>query len=245
MLKIIPVLLLLAQYQIRFGADLRLPGDLRIAEPRGTRTVRFLCASGRKPAAGSALHLFLEHSPGLDGNRSFLSVSLNYGVLRSIGLEDSNRRLSEIVIPVPANLLKPENDLAFTLEQWPAEGAWTTISARSYLSIAWEPGEPVIDLGRLPAPLVDPYSYEPKVFDVLLPAEASSPTLEAAALVVAGVAARVPAEAVSVNVAFSPGEAKHPLLVVGTPLEQPDLRKLRRPWGQRLAVGEGAAGIVN
>jgi hypothetical protein len=51
---------------------------MRAKNAQNSTTVRFNCESTWKPTGG-ALHLFIEHSPDLDGSRSFLSVTLNYG----------------------------------------------------------------------------------------------------------------------------------------------------------------------
>src|SRR5262249_4797930 len=111
-----------ATYRISFQDQLKLPQNLRLFGNAAARTVRFTCESAWKPAAGSALHLFLEHSPSLDPDRSFLSVSLNYGVLRSVRLDEQNERLTEVTIPLPAGQLQLQNDLLFSVEQYAARG---------------------------------------------------------------------------------------------------------------------------
>src|SRR5262245_34571204 len=95
------------QYSIRFRDELQISSDLTLKTVRGSSSVRFMCESGSKPTAGSTLHLFIEHSPDLDSNRSFLSVTLNYGVLRSVRLDERNRSTTEITIPLPPEMLRP------------------------------------------------------------------------------------------------------------------------------------------
>src|SRR5712691_6818308 len=250
-------------YRIEFGNQLKLQGDLRLQGTTASRALEFTCESVFKPTRASALHLFLEHSPALDGNRSFLSVSLNYGALRSVRLDELNQAPNEIVIPLPPELLKPENVLTFSVEQFPTAKThvWTVISMRSYIAIEYEPGAPALDLSLLPAPLIDKYSYREKAFDVLLPERAAPETVEALAVLVANFCNRVAPEPVAVNLVSSIGAARNSLLVVGTVAEQPQLRILEsvapfviREWpgstviglkgGELLQASEGLVGLT-
>jgi hypothetical protein len=220
--------LLTPAYEIQFDRQLGLPGALRLRYTNDARFVDFRCEFGSEPVRGSALHLFLEHSPQLNPDRSFLSVSLNYGVLRSLRLDATNQGPTEIVIPLPPNLLHRNNRLILSVEQHYLTGStprsiWTSILGRSYITIHSEPVPAAYNLRELPLPLLDPGSYQPKVFDVLLPQRIAQPTLEATALLVANLAHRAATEPVTVNVVRSIAEAKHPLLIVGTSYEQPEL----------------------
>ena len=238
--------LLTPAYEIHFDRQLGFRGALRLRYTNDTRFVDFRCESGSQPVRGSALHLFLEHSPHLDPDRSFLSVTLNYGVLRSLRLDATNQGPTEIVIPLPPNLLHRNNRLILSVEQHYLTGAalgsiWTSILGRSYITIHSEPAPATYDLRELPLPLLDPGSYQPKVFDVLLPQRIAQPTLEATALLVANLAHRVATEPVTVNVVPSIAEAKHPLLIVGTSYEQPELWSVEA--AASVGVDEGLAGI--
>jgi hypothetical protein len=238
--------LLTPAYEIHFDQQLGLPGALRMHYTNDARFVDFRCESGSQPVKGSELHLFLEHSPQLNPDRSFLSVDLNYGILRSLRLDKTNQGPTEIVIPLPPNLLHRNNRLILSVEQHYLTGAalgsiWTSILARSYITIHSGPAPTTYNLRELPLPLFDPANYRPKVFDVLLPQRIAQPTLEATALLVANLAHRVATEPVTVNVVPSIAEAKHPLLIVGTSYEQPELWSLEAaaPVGGE----EGLAGI--
>jgi hypothetical protein len=235
-----------AGYEIRFDRELGLRRALRLRYTKDSRLVDFRCEAGSQPVSGSALHLFLEHSPQLNPDRSFLSVSLNYGVLRSIRLDEANQRPTEIIIPLPPNLLHRANRLMFSVEQhYPAGTAsaaiWTSILGRSYITIHAHPAPASNDLRELPLPLIDPNSYRPKAVDVLLPQWIAPPTLEATALLVANLVNHVATEPVMVNVVRSIAEATHPLLIVGTSDEQPGLRLVEA--AARLSGDEGLAGI--
>ena len=240
------ILSLPAGYDIHFDRELGLRGALQLRYMNDSRFVDFRCEAGSQPLTGSALHLFLEHSPESSPNRSFLSISLNYGVLRSLRLDETNQRPTEIIIPLPPNLLHRNNRLIFSVEQHYPVGTdsasiWTSILGRSYITIHADPAPASRDLRELPLPLIDPNSYRPKSVDVLLPERIAPPTLEATALLVANLVNRVATEPVMVNVVRSIGEAKHPLLIVGTSYEQPELRSVEAV--PRLSGDEGLAGI--
>lgn len=213
---------------VPFGALLNSPDEIRLAGGSASRMLAFRCEPHAVPADGGALHLWLRHSPSLDGNRSFLSVTLNYGVLRSVRLERDNQNGAELVIPLPAAQLKPANELSFSVEQFAAAGAaedtlWTAIDPRSYLSLAYQRVRPAMDLGALPAALLDPDPGRAKVLDVLAPRRASTATLEAIALLLATFARRVAPEPLRVRAVESAGDAVNPLILAGTPAEQPAL----------------------
>jgi hypothetical protein len=212
------------QYVIHFNDELKIARDLALTGNRDSASLRFMCESGGKPVSGSTLHLFIDHSPDLDSNRSFLWVTLNYGVLRSVRLDDHNQSLTEITIPLPPEMLKSENEISFAVEQFSASPnsrkIWTSVKPTSFITIQYDPNRPELALRRLPWPLVDRHSYRPKQLSVLMPERPSSQTLEAAALLIANYAAQA-GEALNVHPVRSIDPAAEHLLVVGTPQEQP------------------------
>src|SRR5262249_47189414 len=107
------------QYLIHFKEDLKISKDLKLTGIRTSSTLKFTTESTWKPISGTTLHLFIDHSSALDGNRSFLSVTLNYGVLRSVRLDDHNQSATEIAIPLPPEMLQLKNEIVFSVEQFP------------------------------------------------------------------------------------------------------------------------------
>jgi hypothetical protein len=174
------------QYAIHFKDELRISNDLVLRAGHSSSSVRFMCESRGQPARGTTLHLFVSHSPDLDGDRSFLSVSLNYGVLRSVRLDDRNQSTTEITIPLPPEMLRPDNEITFSVEQFAtgrnAPELWTAIKPSSFITVQYEEYSPPADLSLLPSPFVDRHSYRPQNLFVLLPDRLSSQTLEATAL---------------------------------------------------------------
>ncbi len=254
-----------SQYVIRFDGQLHFADDLKLRQTTDTASVSFKCESGCEPVSGSALHLFLSHSAVLDGSRSFMAISLNYGVLRSLQLDEKDEKTMEVVVPLPANQLKSVNQLAISVEQYPVKSSadsevWTMVGSRSFIVIQCQKHYSRLDLQSLPAPLLDPYSYGPKRLALLLPENPSPGTLEATALLVANLSARAAPDPVSIDIIGSVKAARSPLLIVGTPWEQPQLASMqgRAPFvlyeqngvsrvapvrGPRLGDGEGAAGL--
>src|SRR5215831_5289502 len=182
------------QYSIRFKDDLKIDNDLRLVAGHASATVRFDCEAAWKPVKGSELHLFIEHSHNLDSDRSFISITLNYGILRSLRLDDHNQGRTEIVIPLPPEILQRENHIVFGVDQFPerpdAGTIWTTIKADSFFVIHYDQQSPLLDLRLLPSPIVDPSSHRVQKLSVLMPTASSSETLEAASLIVANYANR-------------------------------------------------------
>src|SRR5262249_9344130 len=129
------------QYSIQFKDQLKISNDLRLTGRFGSQSVRFDCESAWKPAAGSALHLFIHHSGKVYGRRSFLSVTLNYGVLRSLRLDEDNQSVTEVIIPLPPAMLRSENEIVFSVEQFAASGTssdtWTAIKPSSFVTIQY------------------------------------------------------------------------------------------------------------
>src|SRR6266850_5125845 len=225
----------IGQYSIQFKDHLKISNDLKLTGGHASSSLLFTCESTWKPIAGSTLHLFIAHSPDLDGSRSFLSIILNYGVLRSLRLDDHNQSVTEVTIPLPPEMLRLENEIVFSVEQFPggrkASEIWTAIKPSSFLSIEYEEKRPALDLRLLPSPLVDSHSYRPKQLSVLLPGQLSSQTLEATALLIANYAADI-GEALTVRTVRSIDAASGHLLMVGTPDEQPlTLLENRLPFG--------------
>ncbi len=216
------------RFEIRFDDHLGLSA-LRLTGPRASRRLDFWCEREWKPVSGSELHLFVEHSPELDFERSFLSVTLNHGILRSLRLDHRNQALTEVVIPLPAAMLTESNEIVLMAEQSGASdlgSVWTVVHSRSYISIAYERTAVAWTLAELPEPLLLRRSYRPQKLTLLLPAGPSVTSLEATALAVANLTARVAPEPVGLAFVRSPAGAREPVLAVGTPRELPSLQNL-------------------
>ena len=234
------------QFSIQFKEHLGISNDLKLTGTRSSSSLRFAFESDWKPVPGSALHLFIAHSPDLDSGRSFVSVTLNYGVLRSYRLDEHNESVTELVIPLPPNMLRPDNEIVLSVEQSAREhasaGLWTIIKPSSFINLQYEESRATLDLRLLPSPLADPRSYRAKQISVLLPERASRHTLEATALIIANFAAELD-EPLAIQTVRSIDAASDRLLIVGTAEEQP-LRLLadQLPFGifrvqQRILLG--------
>src|SRR5262245_28677965 len=233
-----------SQYSIQFKDHLKISNDLKLAGTHSSASIRFTSEATWKPISGSALHLFIAHSADLDSSRSFLSVTLNYGVLRSLRLDERNQGATEIIIPLPPEMLRRENEIVFSVEQFPtgkANDIWTLIKPSSFITIEYEEDRPTLDLRSLPSPLVDPGSYRPKQISVLLPDRPSSQTLQANALLIANFAAGLK-EPLIIHAVPSIDAASDRLLIVGTPQEQP-LRLLESQLPFRLIRAGSKTGL--
>jgi len=231
--------------EIRFADQLRLE-DLTLSGQRASRRVDFVLEAGAKPLPGASLTIVYDHSPDLDPERSFLSVALNHGILRSVRLDLRDGSAAELSIPLPEGMLRPANQLVITAEQAaPDEGrAWTRVLARSWLSVPYERTRVEWTLADLPAPLLTASGYSSRRLSVLLPKAASGPTLEGLARAVAGLCRRVAPEPVAAVFVTAASEARSPLLVVGTPREQPELALLGLPAPFRITRARGEPAVA-
>jgi hypothetical protein len=236
--------------RVQFAEHLKIAKDLQFTGTRQLQSLSFKLPARLKPRSGSSLHVFLQHSAHLDAERSFLSVSLNHGILRSVRLGEQSAQATQIVIPIPPHMFREENELAFFVEQSPVAGAhggqaWTRISARSFLALRFTEAPPELNLARLPAPLLEPRPFGESALSVLLPEKYDASTFEATALVLANLSRRVAPERVRVRVVRSMALARQPLLIVGTRAEQPQLRSLLRASDAgSLDEGEGLVGLA-
>lgn len=224
-----PALCASEHFDIRFGEQLGV-GDLRLVGGRATRQVEFSWPTDWRPQPGTELRLRFEHSPVLDGERSFLAVTLNHGVLRSLRLDAQNASPTDLVVPLAPDMLLEENQLVISVEQFAAAGAgeapWTLVRSSSFLSIPFERRRMERSLGDLPEPILRRRSFEPRRLTLLVPTRPSYATLEATARTLASLTARVAPAPVTLVFARSLREVETPAVAVGTPREQPALREL-------------------
>jgi len=218
--------------RLQFGQHLKISQDIQLTGTADARSAGFILPSRWRFLPGGALHLFVRHSEALDGGRSFLSVTLNYGILRSFRLDHQNASLTEVIVPIPPAMLTRQNALVFSVEQFLDRGGrsgeiWSSISPRSFIELRYEETPPELNLGRLPQSLLEPHTLSANRLAVLTPRRFDPDTLEATALLVANLSRRSASDRVSVHVVRSIQATRDPLLVVGTPTEQPELGTLR------------------
>lgn len=230
--------------RLQFGEHLKIPPELQLSGATDARTASFTLPSRWKVLAGSTLHLFVRHSEDLDGTRSFLSVTLNYGILRSFRLDRQNAMPTEVVVPIPPTSVKQHNTLVVSVEQFLRPNArsreiWSSISARSFLELRYAEEPLDLSLGRLPSTLLEPHTLSANRLAVLLPRRFDPATLEATALLVANFSRRPAGERVSASIVRSVQAARDPLLIVGTPAEQPELAVLKERLPLAFASARG------
>ncbi len=235
------------RFVVRFSQQLGL-SDLRLSGVRATRQVEFPWPADWQPGPGAELELRFEHSPVVDGERSFLWVVLNHGVLRSLRLDAGNAGPTEVTIPVAPEMLREENQLVISAEQFASGGAaadavWTLVRAESSLSIPFARRRVEWSLADLPEPILRRHGYDERRLTVLLPTRPSPATLEATARTLAGLTARVAPGRVTLAFARSLAELQTPAVAVGTPREQPALSDLAELGGAAAKVGP-ATGVL-
>ena len=227
------------RFDIRFDEHLGL-ADLRLTGATASRTITFGRDARWAPRSGSTLHLLVSHSPRLDARRSFLTVTLNGGILRSLPLDEQNERGVEITVSIPAEMIQRANELRLDVVQSAEGGAepWTAVSSDSFVSLAYDETPGAASLASLPLPLLDPAGPRDLRLGVLIPSRLTLPTLEATALILADLACRAAPRAVDLRFVGSV-EGDDPILIVGTPAEQRLLRAVATP---RVTIKDGPNG---
>jgi hypothetical protein len=234
--------------RLQLAEHLKIPAELQLSGATDARSASFTLPSRWKMLPGSTLHLFVRHSEDLDGSRSFLSVILNYGILRSFRLDAHNATLTEVVVPIPPASVKQHNTLVVSVEQFLRPNAasreiWSSISGRSFLELRYAEEPLDLSLSRLPATLLEPHTLSANRLAVLLPRRFDPATLEATALLVANFSRRPGGERVATHIVRSVQAARDPLLVVGTPAEQPELAALKERLPLAFASGKGRTAL--
>ena len=232
--------------RLEFSRDVRPSGDIRLAGRSASRTVTVNLGERWRPTKGS-LSLVIRHSPDIDPDRSFVSVTINYAILRSLRLDPETASGTAIVLSIPPALLKSENEIEFAVEQYARPGAsqqvWTTVDARSFMEVEGVLRPAALEIAALPDSFVDLSSGQ-RAFSVLVPQAPASETLEATALLVATVARGLTSATVRIDTTRS-SRSSTPLLIVGTPREQPIWAQLRRGLlVPPLREGSGVIGLV-
>lgn len=234
------------QFEIRFGEHLGLD-DLRLVGTRASSQVEFAWPTDWSPREGGELRLRLEQSQTLDGDRSFLGVSLNHGLLRSIRLGPGSPTVMELVAPLAPEMIREENQLVVFAEHFPTRGArdagWSVVRSDSSITIPFERNRREKSLADFPEPIVSRSSYEARRLTVLLPTRPSRETVEATSRLLAGLAARVAPAPVFLAFASILQDLSTPAVAVGTSSEQPALRDVGN-LGKGAAAAGPSTGIV-
>jgi cellulose synthase operon protein B len=229
-----------------FARDLQVGGDIQLRGPAATSIVRLKLPPSWQPGGPASLHLLVEHSQGLQGDKSFLAVSFNYGLLRSIRLDETNAAGTEITVVIPRASIRQTNELVLTVDQVDkSANPLTVISSRSFFELPYVEIPIPWDLGSLRRVFSNGPSTLSELPAILLPTNPSSSTLEATALVVANLIAHSPGAFQPLKVVQRFSDWAGPLFVIGTPTEQPELRSLAGETPLIFYQGRNSIGVTS
>jgi hypothetical protein len=219
-----------------FSLTLKQLGD---ADPVTLKTVRterrytFTKPRHWKALPQSALTVVFQHSAHLLPERSSLNVLVNNRIIRTIPLTASNVARTSLSIPIPPEVLKAENTLAFQVDQhytYQCEDPfsselWTTLLPETRLNLVYAPQKVVPDLAGFPYPLIDVHQMQAaRVGFVALPG-LSDDSLTALGTVAAGLGQSVSWRPYQPFLAAEP-TSNDSWVMVGTMNEQPALQQL-------------------
>jgi len=226
----------LKDYHARLDTDLFVSDPIQLRGVAGGATINFVRPREWTIQSGTEVRIQLSHSEALIPELSYLVVTVNSTNLKTIELDKSNITTTTITVPIPPELLQDYNKLEFSVAQHYTRDCedpfhsslWTRINKESEIYFVYKPTPPKPDLSIWPAPFYDDLHYGPVEIQYLAPQSSSyqAQTLKALATVNATLAqdaAWHPMETTFVN---NIADAKFPLIIVGTPTEQPAIRDL-------------------
>jgi hypothetical protein len=223
-------------YHARFDTDLFIADPIQLRGVAAGATINFVRPREWTIQSETEIRIQLSHSENLIPDLSYLTVTVNSTNLKTIQLNKENVLTTLITIPIPPEILQDYNKLQFSLSQHYTRDCedpfhaslWTRINKESEIYFVYKPTPPKPDLAIWPAPFYDDLHYGPVELQYLAPQPSTTQaqSLKAMAIVnttLAQDAAWHPMETTFVN---SIAEAKYPLVIVGTPSDQPAIKDL-------------------
>lgn len=222
------------RFEVGFGKHLFVDSDIALRGVNAQRELTFSKPRRWNALSGTALRLRLWHSEALLPDVSFLEVTLNGTRLRSIRLDKTNVTSKVVRVPLPPELLRGFNTLQLAVEQhytreceYPLHPSlWTTIGRDSAIEWAYSLRPMRLDLADFPVPLVDELDIQAPRLSYLRPQNPSGATLTAIARLNASFTQSLPFRPLRAVATDSMNDATQPMIVIGTPQEQPQMASL-------------------
>ncbi len=254
--------------------DLEL-GDLGDPEGYTLKTVKtqriyhFTRPKGWSLQPETSVNVTFQHSPSLLPERSSLNVLVNNRILKTISLGDANVTATSQQVPIPVDILKDHNTLAFQVDQHytykcedPFSGElWTTLLPETTLHLAYKPQAIRPNLAHFPYPFFDTLNYGKTAMGYLAPEKSvSDQSLEALAVTATLLGQHINWRETRPFLANGNGlDTNENLIIVGTPTEISQISRLSahlpvslkdnrfyHPESQQpLAEGHGVLQLIN
>ncbi|HIK31404.1 MAG TPA: cellulose biosynthesis cyclic di-GMP-binding regulatory protein BcsB [Oscillatoriales cyanobacterium M4454_W2019_049] len=182
-----------------------------------------------------------QHSPALIANLSNLTVRVNDASIGSIPLNRPEAEIGNILLDIPLNRLQDYNEISFVAQQHNFEDCtqedpgdptlWTEILPDSQMIFKFELQPIPLDFSRYPYPFFDSLSLQPNRLAFLAPKQVSEEWLAATARYSAQLGRLADYRPLETRIVESVDkvQANERLVVIGTPEEQPELKKLKLP----------------
>ncbi len=217
-------------------ADLGDPDGYTLKTVKTERRYNFTRPTNWNVLPSSHVKVVFQHSPNLLPERSSLNVLVNNRILRTIPLGKDTVTTTTLHIPIPANLLKDRNTLAFQVDQHYtykcedpfSDELWTTLLEDTQLRLDYTLAPSRPNLALFPYPLYDPLGYGATQVTYVAPADRlSDNSLSALGVVATRLGQYVSWRPLTTSVEdVSALRTDHNLVLVGTPTENPAIAQL-------------------
>ncbi|MBW4519221.1 MAG: cellulose biosynthesis cyclic di-GMP-binding regulatory protein BcsB [Scytolyngbya sp. HA4215-MV1] len=182
-----------------------------------------------------------QHSPALLASRSNLTVQVNKTNVGSVPLNRKQSQIGELEVNIPASLIQNYNELAIVAQQNNSDKGcpspsdqtlWTEVLPDSKVVFGFQPKAIPLDFSSYPYPFFDDLSLDANSITYLLPKSIDSAWLTTTARFHAGLGRLAdfhPLETQTIR-SLSQLRSSQKLVIIGTPLSQPDLKSLKLPY---------------
>ncbi len=183
-----------------------------------------------------------QHSPDLLPERSNLIVRVNGTSVGSVPLTQTNGEIGEFLVDIPANLIQDYTEITLVAQQNndkacsnPADPMlWTEVMPDSKIILDYQPQEIALDFANFPYPFFDDLALDANRVTYVMPEAVDQTWMTAAARFQASMGRQADYRPLSTNIVedFDNLAWNDRLVIIGTPENQPLLKKLALPFNQ-------------
>lgn len=231
----------LSRYVLEFNRSPIVGNRLQMRGVYSERRLGFTRPRGWDVKTAKALIRY-QHSPDLLPERSNLLVRVNGTSVGSIPLTETNSEVGEFLVDIPTNLIQDYTEITLVAQQNnhkacsdPADPMlWTEVLPDSKVILDYEPQAIDLDFANFPYPFFDELALDANRVTYVMPNEVNQTWMTAAARFQASMGRQADYRPLSTNLVkdFDKLAWNDRLVIIGTPANQPLLKKLVLPLNQ-------------